>query len=560
MTIPIRWRLRSSLHFALLLLLLPIPGSAQELGELSLTYLEQAREALSEGATDEAERYLETALSLTPELSDAMVALGSFLGEHGDVPRGISLLESALREGRFLETSEEEARVELARLYVRTRRYQAAYETLEPLALPVPEALYLRGVAALGANRLLPARRAAERGRSLYPEDARFVDLRYRLDALPPISFERWLENNRSSDPVYLRVFARFLLQVGDPEAYGEDAALYFRLGGRDPAVAARYAATIEEGVERFVELEGYRDKYALEVAGRELSEDRGRELLEAAEESLRELPGPVRLSYDPDRDGYENGSFEWQAGGVTRWERDADQDGRPELVLQFGPNGVPEEARYGGTTRLAYAVYPYLGSAELTEGEVTRTLYLTDGSLAHHALSDDVSVYAEREDLFYRFEMGAAPPDREILRRYAALEVLEESQGGTTYVQLLSGVPLIAYRDGEKDGRIEEIRLFSEGSVQEGLLDPDSDGYFEVYERFGEDGVLVQGVDEDASGRSEIFGSLLDTMARWDSDEDRLLDFGVVTDQLMSFMEIERRMRNTLEYQIELFGNRTAQ
>jgi hypothetical protein len=48
--------------------------------------------------------------------------------------------------------------------------------------------------------------------------------------------------------------------------------------------------------------------------------------------------------------------------------------------------------------------------------------------------------------------------------------------------------------------------------------------------------------------------------MARWDSDEDRLLDFGVVTDQIAGFMEIERRMRNTLEYQLELFGNRTAQ
>jgi tetratricopeptide (TPR) repeat protein len=545
---------------ALLLLLLPLSGVSQELGELSLTYLEQARDALAEGASTEAELYLETALSLTPDLGDAMVALGAYLGERGDVPRGIALLERSLEEARFLETSEEQARIELAALYVRTGRYAAAYDALRPVSLPLSEALYLRGLAALGDERLLPARRAAERGRALYPEDARFVDLQYRLDSLPPISLERWLENNRSSDPAYLALFGRFLLQVADTEAYREEAQTYLRLGGSDPAVAARYADVIEDGVGQFLELEGHRDKYALEVASAHLSDAAAGTLLEAAKERLRELEQPVRLAYDPDRDGYENGAFYWQGGGITRWERDADQDGVAEFILRFGPSGIPEEASYDNTLRLAYAVYPYLGSGELTGGDLRRTLYLTQGSLAHHALSQTPSVYAEREDLFHAFEVGHEPPDREVLRRYAALEVLEEGDGGTTYVQLLSGVPLVAYRDAEGDGRAEEIRLFRDGSMREGLVDPDGDGHFEIYERFGEDGILLQGVDEDESGRSEIFLSLLDRMARWDSDEDRLLDFGVVTDQIAGFMEIERRVRNTLEYQLELFGNRTAQ
>lgn len=557
MTIPTRWRLRSSL---LLLLLLPLSGFSQELGELSLTYLEKAREALAEGAAPEAESYMETALSLSPDLADAMVALGAYRGRENQVSRGIELLERALREGRFLETSVEEARIELARLYVRTRRYAAAYRTLEEVPLPLAEALHLRGLAALGENRLLPARRAAERGRALYPEDPRFVDLQYRLDALPPISFERWLENNRSSDPDYLRLFGRFLLQVGEPEAYSEEAESYLRLGGRDPAVAGRYAAVLENGVDRFLELEGHRDKYALEVAGSHLSNGAAQELLQAAKERLRELEQPVTLAYDPDRDGYENGSFNWQSGGVVSWEDDPDQDGLMERVINFDPRGVPEEVSYGGDLRLAYGVYPYLGSGELREGDVRRTLYLTEGRLAHHALVKDPSVYADREDLFHTFVPGDEPPDREVLRRYSALEVVEETAGGTTYVQLLSGVPLVAYRDQEGDGRVEEVRLFTDGSMREGLLDPDGDGFFEIYERFGENGILLQGVDEDESGRSEIFASLLERMVRWDSDEDRLLDFGVVTDQITGFMEIERRMRNTLEYQIELFGDRTAQ
>lgn len=557
MTIPTRWRLRSSL---LLLLLLPLSGVSQELGELSLTYLEQAREALSQGASSEAEGYLETALSLSPNLADAMVALGAYRGRENEVPRGIELLERALREGRFLETSEEEARIELARLYVRSRRYAAAYETLEPVSLPIPEALYLRGLAALGENRLLPARRAAERGRALYPEDPRFVDLQYRLDSLPPISFEGWLDENRSSDPGYLSLLGRFLLQVGEPEAYRGEAARYFSLGGSDPAVAGRYAAVLENGVERFLELEGYRDKYALEVAAANLSATAGQELLKAAKERLRELEQPVTLAYDPDRDGYENGSFQWQSGGIVSWRRDTNQDGVMEAVIRFDPRGIPEEVSYGGGLRLAYGMYPRIASGELTEGNAVRTLYLTQGSLAHHAISASPSVYADREDLSHTFQGGDEPPDRELLRRYAALEVVEERQGGTTYLQLLSGVPLLAYRDRDGDGRVEEVRLFTDGSMSEGVLDPDGDGIFEIYERFGENGILLQGVDENASGRSEIFASLLDNMVRWDSDEDGLLDFGVVTDEIMSFMEIERRMRNTLEYQIELFGDRTAQ
>jgi len=323
--------------------------------------------------------------------------------------------------------------------------------------------------------------------------------------------------------------------------------------------VAARYAELLDNGVDRFLELQGHRDKYALEVAAGSLSPDGAAQLLAAAREALEGLDPPVRLSYDPDRDGYQNGSFYRQGSRITRWERDQNQDGRPEVTIHFDSRGVPEEALYQGGARLSYDVYPYLGSAELREEGLIRTLYLTKGRLAHHALTPEVSWYAERRDLYHIFEIGREPPDRELLRRYTALEVLEESAGGTTYRQLIEGVPLLAYRDVQGDGVIEELRVFSEGRMRHGLLDPDGDGTFELYERFGDDGVRLQGVDGDGSGRSEVFASFLEEMTRWDSNEDGLLDFGVVTDQIRAFMEIERRMRNNLEYQMELFGERTA-
>lgn len=559
MTIPTRWRLRSNLLLLFLFFPLLLAGG-QELGELSLSYLEQARNALADGADREAERYLETARSLSPELADAMIALASFRAGHGAVPEAIALLEAALSTGRFLRASEDRARLDLARLYTRVRRPLEALELLEELRLPSREALYLRGTAALEADELPVARRAAEQGRSLYPEDPRFVDLRYRIDPVRPVSFERWIEENRSQDPEYLRALARFLLSVARPEQFVDRAEQYFALGGDDPAVAGRYAEQLDNGVARFLELRGHRDKYALEIAAESLPSSAAAELLAAAKEELDTLDPPVLLSYDPERDGYENGSFYWEASRITRWERDHNQDGVAELIVDFGGRGVPEEATYHGGWRLSYGVYPYLGSAELREEGVTQTLYLIEGRLAHHALTDEISWYSEREDLTHTFAVGPEPPDRELLRRYTALEVVEEVEDGRTYRQLLEGVPLLAYRDSQGDGVIEELRVFVDGRMSQGLLDPDGDGTFELYERFGEDGVLIHGVDSDGSGRSEVFASVLEEMTRWDSDEDGLLDFGVVTDQIKAFMDIERRMRNNLEYQIELFGSRTAQ
>ncbi len=559
MRIPIRWRLRSKL--LLLFLLLPLGLAAgQELGELSLTYLEQAEDALSDGADREAERYLETALSLSPQLADAMIALAAFRAERGAVREAIELLETALAEGRFLRASEDRARIDLARLHLRVRRAEAALDTLSQVRLPSREALYLRGLGGLEAGELSVARAAAERGRALYPEDPRFVDLIHRIDPVSPVALEGWLEENRSEDPAYLRVLARFLLRVERPADFLDRAGEYFSLGGSDPAVAARYAELLENGIDRFLELQGHRDKYALEVAAESLSSEAGEELLLQARGALDALEAPVRLGYDPDRDGYDTGAFYWEGSRILRWERDENQDGTSEMVVYFGPGGVPEEVTYRGGARLSYGVYPYLGSAELLEEGGTRTLYLMEDRLAHHALTRGISWYEERQDLFHTYETGAEPPDLELLRRYTALEVLEEERGGRTYRQLLGGVPLIAYRDVQGDGVIEELRVFSGGQMSHGLLDPDSDGTFELYERFGGDGVLLQGVDEDGSGRSEIFATILDEMARWDSDEDGLVDFGVVTDQIKAFMEIERRMRNNLEYQIELFGNRTSQ
>ncbi|MFP4425001.1 MAG: hypothetical protein ACLFPP_00975 [Spirochaetaceae bacterium] len=558
MRIPIRWRLRSKLSLLFLLLPLALAGG-QELGELSLAYLEQAEQALSDGAEGEAERYLETALSLTPELADAMIALAAFRGERGAVTEAIDLLETALAEGRFLRASEDRARIDLARLYVRVRRAEEALETLGRVRLPSREALYLRGLAALEADELSEARTAADRGRALYPEDPRFVDLSYRVDPLTPVSIEGWIEENRSEDPAYLRLLARFLLTVEERGEFRDLGEEYFSLGGSDAAVAARYADLLDDGVERFLELEGPRDKYALEVAAESLSPESSRELLRAAREALEDLDPPVRLGYDPDRDGYENGAFYWEGSRIARWERDEDQDGRYEVVVHFGGAGAPEEVAYPTGARLSYGVYPYLGSAELQEERATRTLFLMEDRLAHHAVTEEISWYAERRDLFHRYEIGGSPPDLELLRRYAALEVVEEESGGRTYRQLLGGVPLLAYRDARGEGVIEELRLFSEGRMSHALLDPDGDGNFELYERFDGDGVLIQGVDEDGTGRSEVFNTALDEMARWDSDEDGSLDFGVVTDELRAFMEIEGRMRNNLEYQLELFGDRTA-
>lgn len=558
-------RSRYALVTAALLLLLS-PLSAQDLSELSLSYIDRAEEAVGVGAREEGERYLETALALSPELGDAKVALGEFRAEEGEVAEALDLIGEAVSAGTFLRTAEDSARVSLAELLVRTRQYRAALETLSSISVPGPRTLYLRGLAALELNDLSRARDIAETGRALYPDETRFVDLSFRIDPTPTIPFERWLEEHRSSDPDYLSLLGRFLRDIEPPEAFVRDAAEYLDLGGGDPAVVARYVGDLDGGIDHFIRLGGARDKYALELAGANLGEGGRDALTEAVENELAGIAAasadnrPVTLSYDGDRDGHREGVFHWERGTIVRWEADANQDGNPELTVTFDPAGVPSEARHAGGARFTFDRYPYLATVELRNDDYLRTLYLREERLTHEALDPSRSWYEERNDLYYRFSRGEEAPDEELLLRYTALEVWESSDEGTRYRQLLEGAPLLEYRDSDGDGTVEEIRLFDRGTMSQAVMDPDGDGVFELYERFGEDGVILQGIDEDGTGRSEIFRPFIRGIVRWDSDEDGRTDFGLVTDQIRRFIEIEGRMRNNLERQLELFGNRTSQ
>ncbi|MFP4329963.1 MAG: tetratricopeptide repeat protein [Spirochaetaceae bacterium] len=564
---PRRWHHRSNpapglpATLTLLLFLLPLlPAVAQDLTQLSLTYIQQAGNAAAEGATEEARRYLDTALSLSPRLSDAHLAMGEHLSREGQHGEAITHLRAALEEGRFRRSAPDRARVLLARLEVVTRQYRSALETLEGVTIPTSESVHLRGEALLALGRLAEARRVVDRGRALYPEEVRFVALSYTIDPVPPLSLGRWLEENRSGEEAYLELYRTYLLALERPEAHAREAQEYFDLGGRDPAVAARYAALLDSGVELFLDLEGYLDKAALELAGRELPEETLSRLIEESRARLNEMAEEGEsavLVYDGDGDGIREGQFVWEAGRISRYEADPDQDGEVETRIEFGASGVPVEVSHLDGPLLSYSRYPYLAGVEFEEDEGVRSLYLRPDLLTHYVLRRRPSLYAEREDLTFEFIIDEEPPDRELLRRYAALEVVESE--GVTYRRLLDGVPVIEYRDTRGEGVIEEVRVFEAGRMVHALLDPDGDGAFELYEYFGPDGVELQGVDRDMSGRSEIFAPFLSRLSRFDSDEDGLLDFGMVTDEIMSFMEMEALMRNNLAFQIEQFGNEVA-
>lgn len=559
-----RWRPRSNppsvLAGVLALLLLPLLHlTSQDLTDVSLTYLEQARMATAEEATAEARRYLETALALTPELADLRVAMAEHLAATGARGEAIEHLRRALSAGRFVSEAPDRARLLLAELLMTTREYRGALETLSTLSLPSDQGLYLRGEALIALGRRAEAQRVADRGRALYPRDPRFLRLAYAIDPLPPLDLGRWLNENSGSGSAYLELYRTYLFGVRNRRSHRREAQRYLELGGEDPAVVALFAPYLDAPVESFLELNGHLDKYALELAGRELAGELRLDLLERSRERLGELAeaGSVRLDYDPDRDGVSQGSFIWGAGRITGYEVDENQDGVPELTVTFGAEGAPVESSYLDGPLLSYSRYPNLASAEYADGDQVRSLFLRADVLTHYALERRPSLYESRDDLTFRFEPGDAPPDLELLRRYTALEVLEGE--GVTYRRILDGVPVIEYRDGRGDGVIEEVRVFEEGRIAHALLDPDGDGAFELYEFFGSDGVQLQGVDRDETGRSEIFAPFITRLNRFDSDEDGLLDYGVITDEIMRFMEIEATMRNNLAFQIEQFGSRTA-
>ena len=129
-----RWPIVASAAIVLTLFLLPAMSIlAQEPFEQSAEfriarrYLQQARVLYGEGRYDSAAQLLETSLEFFPDYSEsAYLCAQVYLREQQTTWKAIQCLEAAVRSDTWRETAALTGAEELARLYVRTGRFQDA--------------------------------------------------------------------------------------------------------------------------------------------------------------------------------------------------------------------------------------------------------------------------------------------------------------------------------------------------------------------------------------------------------------------------------------------------
>ena len=537
-----RWPIVASAAIVLTLFLLPAMSIlAQEPFEQSAEfriarrYLQQARVLYGEGRYDSAAELLETSLEFFPDYSEsAYLCAQVYLREQETTWKAIQCLEAAVRSDTWRETAALTGAEELARLYVRTGRFQDASRLFAAIG---ETGLGGRGspeLSALWAGTLIGLGRIGE-AQSFLSEAVRRFPRSVPVYVLLAEVLSR--RGNRSA--------AREVLQRGIGELPAEaelkyQAAVletdarrrrglieaYYLVGGSDPAAAllAINGAGGEER-ERFIDL-------FFRLGGNRRIDylDRLLELL-----PRQEIPAEID-SYtgsrilDRNRDGYYEQRYEYQAGILSRWIADQDQDGVAEAVVEL-EDGIPSRVTLGngqGEVRLEYRYgeYPYLESAALSGGTARRQYLLVPYTVRRPAFRS-----LPGQQFALELQSGLSMGEESI--RQNAYQGIEYSTHGTDSerrvrrTHLLEGRTVRVEELPDSAGNFTRTVFYAASLPVEGIRDLDGDGNPEIREQFRDGRLWKITLDQDGDGVNEFEQILESGLKRmyWDYNDDGLYD-----------------------------------
>jgi len=502
-------------------------------------YLAQARRALEAGSSESARSMTETALALAPDYSEALYMRA--IVDAGDRARTRAVrrdLSSAVASARWKRTDPGEADLALAEVLLRTNALAEAQPLIERLSRERTEdhrslLLLARLREKQGAAAL--AQRVFADGVLRFPGVEQFPLLLSRSlgKAGKAAAAKTVIATALKELPVNLPLLLRAAELETKPDLRLRAVALYLSKGGADPLAPLLALEAKPKDAGRYLALVVERGGLAsVDIAVRASRAAAGKKDLSASlAGALAQYSGFRDL--DGDGDGFYEERWELSAGTVTRWVRDRDQDGVPELAADFrqgSPAALSVELGAGPPLTYRYSRYPALDSVSETSALLTRTLLLVPYILAAPFLDTGRAGAAGGTTAAVTPGMVPQPllrpalPTRERLAG-AAWRVEERSVDGGALVRRLDsvkGTTTYVEEDLDGDGRLDHSVWYERGSPMRGARDLTGDGIFEATEIYRNGKLWKSAVDTDGSGvadYTEVFGAA--PVRLWDYNED---------------------------------------
>lgn len=527
------WRLA-----VLCLVLSPSMWAADEPSTgIAALYREAAYDAYLESRDARSSELIEIALEFDPSVSDSHYVRSLIAARDRErTIEAIAAAEEAIERSDWRRFTPFHGRVMLARLYNLVGSYERAADVLAR-AVELPELspgllsdyYYERSVALDRLGRVPERDEALELARDRFPDEARFFRLLLRAEPFPSTDYRLEIErllnavDSPTSRPDLNELLYEYAVSAPTPAEKSWARRRLEERGWDDPAIALlRAEDDSQAALEAFSEHEGLSDydvfRDLLRVIG-----GSGRATLRAA---ASEFDG-VSLS-DGNRDGVWDERIHVQAGLITRWELDRNQDGRVELEVAFNERHPRSVVRRDGGSMLVvrYGQYPFVTEAEITTEGGRELFVLRPRSLrleAVQSLSPAGPTFGSEISLNDELRPVSR---RQLMATAVRIDVLDDGEMvlERTYIQ---GGPLRrTYRDGDADGRWDHLLLNDGGVPESGVRDLDADGYYEVAEGYRGGRLVALAVDADDDGVPEVFEREEGYSVReWDLNDDGVID-----------------------------------
>ncbi|MFW5776175.1 MAG: hypothetical protein ACOCZB_02685 [Spirochaetota bacterium] len=524
------------------LLLVPGSATADPNPEIAGLYRDAAYEAYVAGEFDRAVSLAEIAAEFAQDRSDSHYVRGLALSaERALTLHAIDAAEAAIELDRWERFEPLHGRVLLGRLYNRVQRPDEAADLLRTAeerpdtpARLLSEYYYQLSYALHELDRDADRDRVLAPARDAFPNDPRFYSFYLRSEPFPSAEHRRELERlldvaEPSDRPAVNELVYRYAL-AAPTESELAWALGQLRDGGwNDPAEALLIGSgESEAAVDVFLERDGFTNLGVYRRLRAIVDEPARLELQTAA----GRFTGTSL--HDTDDDGVWNERLTVSSGLVRRWERDADQDGRTEIEVEFGER-FPQTVILrdaDATVRLRFGQYPFVREAEVE----------VDGGREVFALRPRTLRYPVVESLpaagpGFGSELSVADDMRGVERSdlvAGAIRIdLVRPDGTIAERSLLQGDSLRrTYRDDNGDGAWDHLLLNRGGFAVSGVRDLDGDGYHEVAEGYRDGRLVALAVDSNHDGHAELFEREDGISVReWDVNGDGRIDVREFTD-----------------------------
>ncbi|UCF98732.1 MAG: tetratricopeptide repeat protein [Spirochaetaceae bacterium] len=475
-------------------------------------YVQQAEVLYREGRYHYAARLLDAALEFLPGYSEAALLYAKIdLRTQDTTWKAIEHLETAVRSNTWVHTEPAAGAVELARLYVRTFRFQEARQIILKLEDTAPAgrgsselsilwAQTLIGLGDLGAAQtfLSEALRQFPQSPQLYKLLAEVLNRRGSRQSARDV-----LQRGIKEMPEEAELIYQLAALQGSADGRRELVERYIQVGGSDPAAAllAVGGGSRRRYLDLFFRMGGNGRIDHLDQLRRMLPEEEFRELIDGYSGS--------RIS-DANRDGFYEQRYEYEGGVLKRWISDQDQNGIPEATVDF-ERGIPRVVNLssGGDLQdlqYRYSDYPFLHSATVFSGPLRQEYRMIPYTVRHPVFvaSEQLQLqlrsgviagqdYIRRNSYGMEEYSGDDPiPDRRIHLldgRITRVDELPDARGNFTRTIYYAGsLPVKGFRDMDGDGSPEIREQFLNGRLWKITMDQDGDGNNEFEQVFESD------------------------------------------------------------------------